>query len=262
VAVFAASPERLLAVFAHPDDEILVGPLLVHYAQRGIPVFLLIATAGDMGVTEHAQIPAGAPLAAVREKEARAAARIYGLERLLLLGEPDGKLADLDEAGRRRLMTRLRAAMEALEPSVVITFGPEGYTGHNDHRALCSCVTELVRDWDGVGYRPRKLYYVVFPAGKSGQLQEPILSAVLPVDDASVTTRVDVRDGLEAAARAERCYQSQHTPDLMEKMNDMLGRVLDGHIHLHLAHPYVPGRCGESDIFSPVQQEPVQGANP
>lgn len=258
----SAGPERLLAVFAHPDDDVMVGPLLVHYAQRGVPVSLLIATAGDMGVTEHAKIPAGALLSAVREKEAQAAAKIYGLEELILLGEADGKLAALEGESRRLFMARLRTAIEQVKPSVVITFGPEGYTGHSDHCALCSYVTELVRDWDGVGYSPRKLYYVVFPASKSGHLREPILSAVMPVDDASVTTRVDARDGLRAAAKAERCYHSQHTPELMEELNDMLGCVLNGHIHLRLAHPCVSGMCSESDIFDAVQQGPVQGVAP
>ena len=252
-------PESLLAIFAHPDDDVIIGPLLVHYAQLGIAVYVLIVTAGDMGVTEHAKIPAGPLLSATREAEAQSAAKIYGLKELILLGEPDGKLALLEEEDLRLFITRLRTAIEEVKPSVVITFAPEGYTGHSDHRALCSYVTELFQNWDGVGYRSRKLYYVVFPASKSSQLKEPFSTAILPVDDASVTTIVDVRDGIGAAAEAERCYKSQHTPELMEGFNDMIGRILDGHVYLRLAHPRVPRAYIEKDIFDTPCGEPIKG---
>ncbi|MBI2536668.1 MAG: PIG-L family deacetylase [Gemmatimonadetes bacterium] len=49
----------LVAVFAHPDDERIVGPLLARYAREGHEVYLVIATDGRKGVREHAGVPAG-----------------------------------------------------------------------------------------------------------------------------------------------------------------------------------------------------------
>src|SRR5438132_3648183 len=65
----------ILAIFAHPDDEILVSPLLAKYARQGVHVYLAIATSGEQGVMPHAHIPAGDSLRNVRSEEARCAAR-------------------------------------------------------------------------------------------------------------------------------------------------------------------------------------------
>src|SRR5437868_10287941 len=53
----------VLAVFAHPDDERVVGPLLSRLAREGRETHLVIATDGSQGVRDFAQIPAGAELA-------------------------------------------------------------------------------------------------------------------------------------------------------------------------------------------------------
>ena len=69
----------LLAVFAHPDDETAVGPLLARYAREGVAVHLAIATDGQKGVREHAGIPAGEKLAAKRTGEAQCACEALGI---------------------------------------------------------------------------------------------------------------------------------------------------------------------------------------
>jgi hypothetical protein len=43
----AAEPRTLLAVFAHPDDESLIGPLLAKYGREGVRVQLVIVTEGE-----------------------------------------------------------------------------------------------------------------------------------------------------------------------------------------------------------------------
>lgn len=59
-----ASPVRsLVAVFAHPDDETHVAPLLARYAREGARILLVIATDGRRGANRHAGIPAGDSLA-------------------------------------------------------------------------------------------------------------------------------------------------------------------------------------------------------
>src|SRR5258708_9070848 len=59
----------LLAVFAHPDDEVFAGPTLTRYAREGVHVYLAIATKGEKGTTDFATIPACDPLAAARRTE-------------------------------------------------------------------------------------------------------------------------------------------------------------------------------------------------
>src|SRR4029079_8954953 len=71
-APFAGSQSRpkprapILAVFAHPDDERVIGPLLARLAREGRETHLVIATDGSQGIRDFARIPAGPPLAAAR----------------------------------------------------------------------------------------------------------------------------------------------------------------------------------------------------
>src|SRR6266850_2529609 len=72
----------ILAVFAHPDDERVIGPLLSKLARDGREIHLVIATDGSKGVRDFARIPAGPELAAARTKEAQCAANGLGVRQL------------------------------------------------------------------------------------------------------------------------------------------------------------------------------------
>src|SRR5947209_19624129 len=88
----ARSKRPVLAVFAHPDDERVIGPLLSKLAREGRETHLVIATDGSQGTRDFAHIPAGAALAAARTREATCAANRLGVRKLHLLGLPDGGL--------------------------------------------------------------------------------------------------------------------------------------------------------------------------
>jgi hypothetical protein len=69
--VSAQAPARrvLVAVFAHPDDEIVVGPMLSRSAREDVDVRLVLATNGDRG-RRITKIPAGEALGRARAAEA------------------------------------------------------------------------------------------------------------------------------------------------------------------------------------------------
>lgn len=232
-----AQSRTILAIFAHPDDDATIGPLLAHYAKLGIRVHLAIVTSGQQGVTPHAKIPAGSELAAVREAEARAACKAYGIEEPDLLGEQDGTLGTMKR--HDAIVARLRAIIEKTQPAVVITFGPDGITGHPDHRAVGNMVSEVFQGLDAEhasGPIPEKLYYVVVPASRLAKAPAnlPVMASG-SVIDSYITTVVNAQDGLEAAARAEECYKSQYTPDGMKQINGIMANVLGGNVSLRLA---------------------------
>ena len=52
-------PKKLLAIFAHPDDEQTIAPLLVKLVEEEIEVTLVIATDGRLGVNEYNDYEAG-----------------------------------------------------------------------------------------------------------------------------------------------------------------------------------------------------------
>ena len=142
-AATAQANRPILAVFAHPDDERVIGPLLSRLAREGRETHLVIATDGSQGTRDYAKIPAGAQLAAARTKEATCAANRLGVKQLHIVGLLDGGLASFETLGKLR--TAIAAIIDSVKPAAIITFGPEGGTGHPDHRLTGNVTTQVVQ---------------------------------------------------------------------------------------------------------------------
>ncbi|MFZ2168424.1 MAG: PIG-L family deacetylase [Methylococcaceae bacterium] len=84
-----ADERVILAVFAHPDDEASVSPVLVKYARQGVSVYLATVTEGRLGINEYTGILAGDSLAAVRKKGLICAAEKLGIKPHIMLGLHD-----------------------------------------------------------------------------------------------------------------------------------------------------------------------------
>src|SRR3982751_6219211 len=139
----AHASRPVLAIFAHPDDERVVGPLLSRLSREGRETHLVIATDGSQGVTDFARIPAGAALAAARTKEATCAANRLGVKQLHIIGLPDGGLASFEVLGKRS--SHLAAISHSVKPAAIPRFGPEGGTGPPDHRLVGYGVTQIIQ---------------------------------------------------------------------------------------------------------------------
>jgi LmbE family N-acetylglucosaminyl deacetylase len=221
----------LVAIFAHPDDETMVGPLLARYGRDpGTKVHLVLVTNGDKGVTPFANIPAGEQLAIVRRKEADCACSALGIQTAVHLGMPDGGLSSsqvLDEA-----TTKLRAAVDSLKPDAIVTWGPDGGYGHPDHRLVSALVTQIVQ----AGGWTRRLYYAGLPKSRLEtdavkQLRFPAPFA--PVLDEFLDTRVPYSpEDAERARNALACHASQFTPQAMTLISALTEKIHGGRMHL------------------------------
>lgn len=237
----------VVAVFAHPDDERIVGPLLARYARDGHDVHLVIATDGSRGVREHAGIPAGDSLANVRAAESRCAADALGIHPPIMLGLEDGGLASF--ASLDRLRQEARRVIGALKPDVIISFGPEGGTGHPDHRLVGAVVTEVVQS-GGEGIPPA-LYYPSLPAERMDGAP-PARPDVTPVPREHLPAAVPFAPhDLEAGRRAFACHRSQYTAAEMDAIMRYLEHGFDGAVHLR---PWY-GAERRTDLFDPVAME-------
>lgn len=144
----------VLTVWAHPDDETyLAGGLLAALADAGHRVVCVTATRGE-AADPDATPDERAALAEVRTRELAAALALLGVTEHHWLDHPDGCLADADadeSAGRlARLLDDVRA-------DTVVTFGPDGFTGHPDHRTVSSWTDLALRR---AGVEPRLLHAV------------------------------------------------------------------------------------------------------
>ncbi|HYO32009.1 MAG TPA: PIG-L family deacetylase [Nocardioidaceae bacterium] len=130
---------RLLGIFAHPDDEtVCAGATLAKYAAAGAEVHVVSLTKGGAGQIRDASAATRSTLTAVREKELHAAGLELGLTDTRCLDYPDGGLADIDN---QTLVTLASELISGTDPDVVITFGPDGFSGHSDHIAVGAAVT-------------------------------------------------------------------------------------------------------------------------
>jgi len=130
---------RVAVVFAHPDDDTygVSAALATHAAD--VDVTAIITTSGEAGLIAEDSGATRETLGAVREDEDRAAWRALGLEPALhFLRYPDGGVADVP---REQLVATYLAILQPARPDVVITFGPDGVTGHEDHIAVGAAAT-------------------------------------------------------------------------------------------------------------------------
>jgi LmbE family N-acetylglucosaminyl deacetylase len=123
----------VLGVWAHPDDETyLSGALMVLARRAGSRVVCATATFGEHGTADPANWPPRR-LGARRRRELVAALAALGVHELRCFGYEDGTLAGVDTARGRASVAALVAE---IAPDTVVTFGPDGMTGHPDHRAV------------------------------------------------------------------------------------------------------------------------------
>ncbi len=241
LAAYSQTRAPILAVFAHPDDERVIGPLLSKLAREGRVTHLVIATDGSKGVRDFAKIPAGAALAAARTKEANCAATRLGVRQLHLLGLPDGDLASFDALGKLR--TRLAAIIDSVKPAAIITFGPEGGTGHPDHRLVGDVATQIVQS--DMRYSNIDLLYASLPTERlrTAPRANPTVNGVA---EALLTVRVPFEQRDLVAGREEfGCHRTQYAPAEMDSVNAYLAHAWNGMVWLR---PW-NGKLKHSDLF-------------
>jgi LmbE family N-acetylglucosaminyl deacetylase len=239
----------LLAVFAHPDDEQVVSPMLARYARQGVRVHLAIATDGSKGVREHAGIPAGAALATARAGEARCACEKLKIEAPTLIGVPDGEL--YQDANKKTVLDAIARLLGDLKPDAVVTWGPDGVTGHTDHRLVSNLVTEVIQKGEP-GTAP--LYYQGFSSAGAAALKQSgapggggIPFAIGVVDDRYLTVRIAYEEqDARAAAEALGCHKTQYTPEETAAMLRMARSIEDGAVHLR---PWFGSAGPVTDVF-------------
>jgi LmbE family N-acetylglucosaminyl deacetylase len=240
-ATSAAAQERprvLVALLAHPDDEGAASPVLARYAREGVEVQLIVASDGAAGSGTRGYLvrpdsgAEGGALARQRAEEARCAAAALGTREPILLGFPDGKLGDYsgDPSLMYRLTERIAREIERLRPDVVITWGPDGGTGHPDHRLVGNIATQLQRA--SAPGMPERLFYMYLPVEAfrllNPQRGEPPM--LLP-QEKYFTMHVPFTPlDLEAGQKAMTCHRSQFTAETLRRLLPEQGRVWNGKV--------------------------------
>ena len=131
---FPERPMTMLGVWAHPDDESYLSAVLMsRIVKVGGRVVLATATRGEGGGPGDAEA-----LAEMRERELRAAMACLCVRDVRFLGYADGECADADA---EQAISSIIALIHEVDPDIIVTFGPDGMTGHPDHIAVSGWVT-------------------------------------------------------------------------------------------------------------------------
>ena len=281
------SNRRLLAVFAHPDDETFgAGGTLALYARRGVEVHLVCATRGEVG-----EAPPGlegfVSIGEMRESELRCAAGILGLAGVHLLDYRDSGMEGSPDNAHPRALAAAPVAEVArpivglirrIRPQVVITFDPIGGYKHPDHIAAHRAAVEAFRlapepgayPGEGAPYSPRKLYFHTFPHGMmrwAARLM-PLLGmdphrfgknrdidiASLAEEDFPIHAKIDVGSVIGVKQLASACHSSQGGGRMMG-IAAGITRLLGVSEDYMRAHPQPPPERIERDLFEGVDAQ-------
>ncbi|WP_282940868.1 PIG-L family deacetylase [Paenibacillus sp. RC67] len=195
--------QQWLFVYAHPDDEsFAAGGTIAKAHHHGYEVSLICATSGCKGKSGTFQFSCREELAKHREEELRKACSFLGVHNLILYRHKDGFLMDLDSD---QLARQICETLLELKPQVIISFPPDGVTGHPDHIAI-SRATEKAVILAEAQYPPGacpQFYYNSIPnyydhCPDSG-----------PKNRCCITSKIDISPYRTMKGQALQAYQSQ-----------------------------------------------------
>jgi len=156
----AGAPKTVLAVWAHPDDEITSAGTLARLAkEEGARLVLVYMSRGEaakgLGYTAD-------QLATLRPPEAQAAGKALGAARVVVLDYPDGGLIGVDSA---LAQTSIRRIIDEERPSVIVSFDERvGFYGHPDHAQVGLWVRAIVdKGLTEQDFPVRRLYQATLP---------------------------------------------------------------------------------------------------
>lgn len=148
----------ILGVWAHPDDETYLSAGLMARAIRGGErVVCITATRGEGGSLDEEKWPAE-QMARVRTAELERSMQILGVTEHHWLDLPD---IDMQTGLPDNGAARIREFVVDVQPDTILTFGPEGMTGHEAHKSVSRWATEALREAGKPG--SRVLYACVTP---------------------------------------------------------------------------------------------------
>jgi N-acetylglucosamine malate deacetylase 2 len=204
--------EKILLIYAHPDDESFgCGGTIAKYSQRGVEVVLVCATKGEAGKCGNPPICTPETIAETREQELLAATEVLGIKNVIFLGYLDAKLKEVDH---KEAVTKLVEVIRREKPDVVITFGPDGVSGHMDHIVINSWATDAFygaadeSQYQGLNipaFQAGKLYYNNAPEKILAMFRKSEFNHGRPT-----TTRINVEEFIKIKLDAIHCHRTQN----------------------------------------------------
>jgi LmbE family N-acetylglucosaminyl deacetylase len=221
-----------MCAFAHPDDESYGPAATIREVSGRIDgrVRLVIATRGEAGSLGISKQYSPGELARVRQFEMLKAARILEAE-VVFLGYPDRHVPDVGEA---RAVGDLVREIRQFRPHVIVTFHPNGISGHEDHKAMTRYATAAFhaaadpafKVSNGNGGREAeepwltsRLFYYGFAKSRARAIEH--VRSLQTIDDAEVDLTIDATPHVARKQAACLAHGTQIT--LYEQLRQAIG---------------------------------------
>lgn len=250
--------KKILAVFAHPDDEAFgPGGTIARYAAEGVEIHLLCATRGEAGLwdekskletaqrTPDLKLEKELKIHHVREKELLSSAKILGIKKVEFLDYVDGTL---NNSIYHELAGKIINKINDFRPQILLTTERLGVSGHLDHIAVSMITTY---SYFHSNHKVNKLYYHCLPKERrEKELDDYFVYFPEGYDQKDITTRIDFTAFWVKKEAAMKCHQSQ-----LHDVERILARwknyqKIDYHILQY--HQGVKVNIPETDFFAGI----------
>lgn len=280
----------LLGLFAHPDDEELMGGVYAKAAAEGIRTGLICATRGERGEIASPELATEANLGEVREHELRAACAVLGIKHLWFLGFKDSGMAGTPENEDPEAFIRVNeeSALEKIvhivrefRPTAMVTFDENGAYGHPDHlmiERLSIVAFDAAADpqrfpFAGAPWQPGRLYYAGFPRSAMANWVEmarrldpsnmmaQLDPSALGIEDSRITNEIDVARWRDLKRRARKMHRTQKSLEdtLVDVPREVLDEFMSKEYYAFVAgRPLPEGDDARRDLFAGLRQERPQ----
>lgn len=237
---------RLLAVFAHPDDEAFgPGGTLAKYALSGTDIRLLSATKGEEGNWQNEE-GKNSPIEIhhTRAEELEKSCKILGIKELFFLGFRDGALGNNIY---HKLAEKIMNHINDFNPQVVMTYERLGISGHLDHIAVSMITTYAFLNSN----QAQKLYYYCMPKdARDKALDKYFVYFPEGYDQKVITTRIDYAAHWENKVASMNCHQTQIS-DVRRILKRLKNRPKIDYFILQKHRGIMP-KFPESDLFAGI----------
>ncbi len=210
--------DRVMVISPHPDDvDFGCSGTIAKWRRLGVDVTYVICTSGDKG-TDLALEPEA--VAAIRESEQLAAAKIVGVQKVVFLRLKDGELENNLE-----LRLALVRVLRQYRPDVVLSMDPanvsfeNAYVSHADHRAAALAAFDAIY--------PAARNRNFFPELLEERLLPHAVNRIYFFGTANPNTWIDISETIETKIAALGAHKSQVQgfEDLSAWVRDRFGQL-------------------------------------
>jgi len=192
----------VVAIFSHPDDEAFGPAGTLAKLVKEHDVYILCATSGEEGQNGH-QGRSTKLVHEIRRQELRRSAKILGVKKVYFLGFRDGTLCNTNYHALAESITR---HLKKLKPNTLLTFEPQGVSGHIDHITV-AMVTQFV--FHKLSFVKKIMFYALPYDEKREKKQDYFVYFPVGYKPEEIDMTVNIEDVWEQKLEAMKQHKTQ-----------------------------------------------------